>query len=319
VGVATVRATVESFNEIGAIWRGEVGRALKSGRVLVLLLLFLLFVGLALTVVGFFNHQINAQVDQAIAMGQGSAEAAQAQMLQQKKQFLSFVITDDEAMLEALTPLPLVLLVVFKLTLRFLPLLIALMGFDQLAAEVGPRSIRYLVVRVRRHSIVVGKFLAQATLFALLLAVATVMMVAVAKALNDDFAASQALLWTAKLYASSLAMALAYLALTTLCSSLVRSPPVALVLNIILLFVIWFVALVGEAFRFPGEVAAPNTLAMLKAESLWAWLRYASVWHFGQDLLHPYWQRFLTAGLMHVGFGLAFLGAAQLVMQRRDL
>ena len=49
------------------------------------------------------------------------------------------------------------LLVVFKLTLCFVPLFIALMGFDQLAGEVGPKSIRYLVVRVKRSSIILGQ------------------------------------------------------------------------------------------------------------------------------------------------------------------
>src|SRR5258707_878339 len=105
-------------------------------------------------------------------------------------------------MLDSLAAIPIVLLVVFKLTLRFLPLFIALMGFDQLAGEVGPKSIRYLVVRAKRSSMILGKLLSQVTLF---------------------------------------------------------------------------------------------------------------------DLLHPHWGRFLTAALVHVGFGLTFLGLAQLALRKRDL
>jgi ABC-type transport system involved in multi-copper enzyme maturation permease subunit len=306
---------MKDLQDIAAIWRGETRRALRSGRVLVLLILFLLFVGLALTVVGFVNHRLNQRLSQVGA----DLSQAQEQLAQGKRQFLSFFITDDEAMLDSLAALPLVLLVVFKLTLRFLPLFIALMGFDQLAGEVGPRSIRYLVVRVRRDDIILGKFLSQSTIFALLLTVCTVLMVLVARALNADFAAPDVALWTAKMLVSSFVLSLAYLSLTALCSALVRQGPVGLVLNVIGLFVIWFIALIGEAFRFPSEAATEGSLAMLKTESHLAWLRYLSVWHFGQDLLHPHWSRFLTAAAMHVGFGLTFLGLAQLALKRRDL
>lgn len=307
------------LQEIGAIWRGETKRALKSGRVLVLLILFMLFVGLALSIVGFVNHQLNREFDQRVAQMGGDAETAKQSLVEGKKQFLSFFITDDEAMLESLTALPLVLLVVFKLTLRFLPLFIAIMGFDQLAGELGPKSVRYLVVRVKRTSIILGKFLSQATIFGLLLTVCTVLMVLVARLINADFAATDVVLWTAKMLASSFVLSLSYLALTSLCSALVKQGSVGLVFNIIALFVIWFIALIGEAFRFPGEAVAEGSLAFLKTESWAAALRYLSVWHFGQDLLHPHWLRFLTAAAMHLGFGLVFLGLAQLALKERDL
>lgn len=306
------------LKEIAAIWRGEVTRALKSGRVVVLLILFVLFVSLALAVVGFINRQLNATFESQVAAAGADVSAAKEQLVQGKKQFLSTFITDDEAMLDSLATLPLVLLVVFKLTLRFVPLFIALMGFDQLAGDVGPKSIRYLVVRVQRNSIILGKFLSQATLFALLLSVCTVLMVVVARLLNPDFAAADVAVWTLKLIASSLVLALAYLALTTLCSALVRQGGVSLVLNVILLFVIWFVALIGEAYRLPGQ-AAQGTLDLVRDESAAGYVRYLSVWHFGQDLLHPHWGRFLTAGVMHVGFALVFLGLAEVAMRRRDL
>src|SRR3954471_7063573 len=107
---------MEDFQEIAAIWRGETRRALRSGRVLVLLILFLLFVGLALTVVGVFNHQINAKFDQQGAMAGADPVQAKAQLLAGKKQFLQTFVTEDEAMLDSLAAIPIVLLVVFKLT-----------------------------------------------------------------------------------------------------------------------------------------------------------------------------------------------------------
>lgn len=305
---------MEDFQEIGAIWRGETRRALKSGRVLVLLILFLLFVGLALTIGAGLSRMA-----ESITMGGAPSSATAAEDTGSRKQILQRLITDDPAMLDSLAAIPLLLLGVFKITLRFLPLFIALMGFDQLSGDVGNKSIRYLVVRVKRSSIILGKLLSQMTLFALLMSLCTVLMVMVTKILNPLFAPADVALWTGKLILSSLVLALAYLSLTALLSALVKQGGVSLVLNIIALFVIWFIALVGGWFRFPGEEVVPGTLSMVKPESLWAYFRYTSVWQYGDDLLHPHWGRFLTAALVHVGFGLVFLGLAHLALRRRDL
>lgn len=310
---------MQALSEIGAIWRGETRRALRSGRAVVLFILFLLFVGLALALVGFANYQINAKFEQQVTQAGADLIQAKAQLTNTKRTILQFFFTDDEAMLDSLAAIPVVLLVVFKLTLLFLPLFIALMGFDQLAGEVGPKSIRYLVVRVRRSSIILGKLLSQATLFALLMGTCTLLMVLVAKAINTDFAAGEVVLWILKLIIASMVLSLAYLALTALFSSLNKQGGISLVLNVIALFIIWFIAFIGELVRFPGEVAATSSLASLKQESALAYLRYASVWHFGEDLLHPHWSRFLTAALIHVGFGLVFLGLAHLALKRKDL
>lgn len=305
--------------EIIAVWRGETRRALKSGRVLVLLILFVLFVALALTIVGGFQHQANAQLEQQAAAAGADLSQAHSQMTEQKKSFLKYFVTDDEKMLDALAAIPLVLLVVFKITLRFLPLFIALMGFDQLAGEVGPKSIRYLVVRIKRTSIIFGKLLSQMTIFAMLLSLCTILMVVVAKVLNADFPAADAAVWTVKLILSSFVLSLAYLALTTLFSAITKQGGIALVLNVIALFLIWFVSLVAGFYRFPGEDAGTSVLAQFKPESWVAYLRYLSVWQFGDDLLNPEWSRALISGLVHVGYGLVFLGLAQLATRRRDL
>ena len=113
--------------------------------------------------------------------------------------------------------------------------------------------------------------------------------------------------------------ALAYLGLASLCSSLTRQTGVSLVLNVILLFVIWFVAFIGNIFRLPGEEASQGSLSQIKPESYWGYLRYGSVWNFGQDLLHPSFPRFASAALIHVGFALFFLGLAQLSLRHKDL
>jgi ABC-type transport system involved in multi-copper enzyme maturation permease subunit len=165
---------------------------------------------------------MNAKFEQQVAAAGADMSQAREQLVAGKKQFLQTFVTEDEAMLDSLAAIPIVLLVVFKLTLRFLPLFIALMGFDQLAGEVGPKSIRYLVVRVKRSSIILGKLLSQVTLFALLMSICTIMMVLVAKVLNPEFAAADVAIWTGKLIISSMVLSLAYLALTALFSSLTK-------------------------------------------------------------------------------------------------
>ncbi len=311
---------MDDIREITEIWRGEVGRALKGGRVIVLLILFLLFTGLALTIVGFLSHQATAQIQMsASSAGGGDAAIDSKQTLGAKKQFLSTFFTDDEQLLDALALMPLVLFVVFKLTMVFTPLFVALMGFDQISGEIGPKSIRYLVVRVKRSSILLGKFLAQATIASGLLVLCTVLMVGVAKALNDDFTFGAAALLLLKLSAVVVVFALAYLGLSSLCSAVTKQSGVSLVLNVIVLFVIWFMSSIGNACRLPGEEAAFGTLAQLKPESWMGYFRYASVWNFGQDLLHPAFARFASAGLVHLGFALFFLGLAHLALEARDL
>ena len=310
---------MDDIREIKEIWKGETGRALKGGRVIVLLVMFLLFTALALTMVGAINHQINAQVDQAVAAGQIDAVAAAKAAIENRKKFLSTFFTDDEPLLDWLSAMPLVLFVVFKLTMIFTPLFIALMSFDQISGEIGPKSIRYLVVRVKRSSILIGKFFAQATLASALLLLCTLLMVVVAKVLNDDFSAGAATLVGLKLGAVLLVFALAYLGLSSLCSSVTKQPGVSLLLNVILLFGIWSMAFAGSFFRLPGEEAAFGSIASLKPESWVGYVRFGSVWNYGQDLLHPEPARFLSAAMVHLGFALFFLGLAHLALRSRDL
>lgn len=309
--------------EIGVVWRGEVGRALKSGRVIVLLVLFSLFTGLALTTVGWL---VGKATEQALSKAKEQGlddEATQKLSIEAKKQFVSTVYSDnDEALTEVLLAIPVVLLIVFSFSMRFVPAFVALMGFDQIAGEVGPRSIRYLVVRTRRSSIMLGKLLAQFTVLGLLTLVAVGMMVAVARFTNaDDFSMAAAALAFVKLWSASMVLSVPYLALTSLCSILFRQSAVSLVMNLILLVCIWFLAFVGEAFLLPGEKVpeAAAAVGVMRAESPVAYARYLSVFHFASDLLHPHWQRFGAAGLAHLGYAMVFLGLGFVVLRRRDL
>jgi ABC-type transport system involved in multi-copper enzyme maturation permease subunit len=177
------------------------------------------------------------------------------------------------------------------------------------------------VVRVKRGSLVVGKFLTQLTLYAGLATVSVLTMTVVARVLNADFGTGDAALWFLKLILASIAFGLAYVGLTALCSSLVRTSAISLILNVIALFVLWVISFAGGSFfLLPDEKAAAGTMAaMLKTESAWGYLRYASIWHFEPNLLHPNWGVSVPALAVHVGFALVCLGAATVVLRKRDV
>jgi ABC-type transport system involved in multi-copper enzyme maturation permease subunit len=327
---------VGGLNEIGIIWRGELTRSLKSGRAVVLLVLFLLFTSLVLGFFALFSYGFSSnqekKFDEEIANSPYKDDLDPKKVAEQREKqkdtgstgFKKFVINalfadDDTALADMLLALPFMLLIVFKLTLMFLPLFITLMGFDQISGEISTKSIRYLVVRVRRSSLVLGKFLAQSSVLALLTFVAVGLMVLVPAIFDKNFGAAKAVPTFFRLWLVSMVFSLAYMALASMCSAMFRQPAVSLSINMIALFVIWAIALAGNFFQLPGQAASAMSLASYKTESVAAYLRYLSVWNYSGDLIHPAWQRFTGAGAAHLGFAMIFLAASYLVLRARDV
>lgn len=308
---------------------------MRSGRAVVLLLLFALFTALSLTVIGWLSYQINQSAEKSFQqqidsspykddLDPAKVKEQKAKILRdaedQKKKYASVLFSsDDQELGETLKKIPLVLLLVFKLTTIFLPLFIALMGFDQISAEIGPRSIRYLVIRARRSSIVVGKVLSQASLLALLTLLCVIAMCVVGKVVDPDFTVGAMFASMLKFWLIAVIFSTAYLALTSACSAAFRVPPISLAINLIALFVIWFVGLVGATFRPPGEVADTFSLSSIKPESYLAYVKYGSIWHYSGDLLSPDWARLAIACAAHLGFAGLLMGTAYILLRARDV
>lgn len=302
---------MEGLTQLGVLFGGEWRRTVRSARVVVLLLLFAMFTLLALLVVGAASNALDKQLGGQLAAGASPEAAAQA-MDQLRRGTIGFLFSDDTAAIEALAKIPLVVLVVFRLTLVFLPLYIALMGFDQLAGEIGPKSIRYLLVRASRSSILFGKFLGQAAVLIALVGVIDTAIFTYARITHPDFGTALALLTWFKLWVAAAVFSLAYLALTTLCSALFRSPAVSLVFNVVVLFAFWLMDAVGQHALFTAKMndAAPSAAAAV---------RYFSPSHYSANLLHPSLSHFAVSGAAFAGFALVFLLAAYAVMRERDL
>jgi ABC-2 type transport system permease protein len=292
---------LDGLKEIGVIWSAELRRAVRSGRTVVLLGLYGLFSALLLLVVGAITRSVRQQVEQ-VAATSGQEVDTSAALAEAQKGLLGFLFDNDAAMVEALSQLPMVVLVVFKLTLFFLPAYIVLMGFDQVSGEVGPRSIRYVTLRARRSSVLLGKFLTQATLLLGLVLVVDLAIFVYAKLSTPQFGFGLMALSLLRFWVAAVVYSLAYIALTTLCSTLFRSPGVSLVFNFIVLFAFWMVDVVA------GSLASPAS-----------YLRYLSPSAYSMNLLHPQVGPFALSALAYVGFALLFLGAAHLTLRTRDL
>lgn len=133
----------------------------------------------------------------------------------------------SEVIAKYLAECPTVLYFLLQGTLFFLPLLILLVGFDQIAGEIQHRSIRYSAGRGFRASLVTGKAIGVWAVIAVMIFVlhVTVWIVMLAQ---SDAPAKTILSWGIRVWLFCVAYAGAYAGLTSLVSSLFRTPIVAL-------------------------------------------------------------------------------------------
>ncbi len=294
---------MDGLKEIAVIWSAETRRAVRSGRVLVLLGLYSMFSVLVLLIVGAIANAIREEVTARLAESGNGDAAAAALSSEMKKSLLGALTSNDTALMEALSQVPIVVLVVFKVTLFFLPAYVALMGFDQVSGEVGPRSIRYITVRARRSSLLLGKVLVQASLLVGLVLVIDLGVFIYARITNPDFTFAALGLNLLKFWMAAIVFSLAYIALTAFCSSVFRSPAVSLVFNFILLFTFWLMDVVGQAYK----------------DGVLGFIRFLSPSYYSGDLLHPQLSQFGVSGAAYAGFAMLFLGGAYAVLRARDL
>ncbi|WP_323383080.1 ABC transporter permease [Myxococcus dinghuensis] len=296
---------MDGLKETVVIWGAELRRAVRSGRAMVLLGLYSMFSALVLLVVGWLASEVRAAVNARLAEAGAGGEEASARIAEEmRKGVLGFLTSNDTAMIEALAQVPVEVLLVFKITLFFLPAYVALMGFDQLSGEVGPRSIRYLTVRARRSSVLLGKFLSQASMLLGLVLIIDLAVFIYARIANPDFGFAAMSLNLLKFWLAAIVFSLSYVALTTLCSALFRAPAVSLVFNFIMLFVFWLMDTVGRAV---GE------------ESVLHFLRYLSPSYYAGNLLHPGLAQFGASGAAYAAFATLFIMCAYVTLRARDL
>src|SRR5262249_52488086 len=172
------------LGELGAVARLEWQRVRGSPRIVVLVLLYLLgcllFVLLLGTAARMLQQQFKAALD--------NPEAAQevASRLQLGLLGTLFDRTDPES-LKPLLKVPLIVFLGFRVSLFFVPVWVALLGFDSVSEELSTRSIRYLTLRAPRRTLVVGKFFTLSTVLVALLFLVNAALLAYARVGNPDF------------------------------------------------------------------------------------------------------------------------------------
>jgi ABC-2 type transport system permease protein len=253
------------------VWSAECRRTLRSSRVLALLALYVLIALVVILAAAFFWSLASqlGETQQLVSTG----------------------------------GMPLPILVAFYLSLFFLPLYVALMGFDQVSGELGPRSIRYLTVRARRSSVLLGKFLAQTTILLGLVWLLDLGLCLYTWVTTPGFGAADFGLNLLRFWMVSTVFSLAFLALTSFCSTLSPNPAVSLLINfsaLLISFLFWTTARLDEG----------NPLRLI---------RYLSPLRYSLRLLYPDAGDVAGAVVAYLVFTVLFLGGGLFILRERDL
>ncbi|MGA9525799.1 MAG: ABC transporter permease subunit [Myxococcaceae bacterium] len=309
---------MESIRDTGVIAGAELRRTVKSARIIVLFALYAMFSALVLLIVGSIAQSINEAARKQIEAAGADTQMAEEAFRQARSGMLGFMFDSDPAMLDALADVPLVILIVFKITLFFLPAYVAIMGFDQISGEVGPKSIRFLVGRASRSAVLFGKYLAQAAALVGLVLLVDLGIFIYAKASNPDFSLGLMFATLLKFWLAAIVFSLSYLALTTLCSTLFRTPAVSLVFNFLALFGFWLLNFIGS-FGVDREISAQGMPGPETITSPLAYIRFLSPSYYSTNLLHPDLGQFAVSAVAYAGFAAVFLFGAYAVLRARDV
>jgi ABC-type transport system involved in multi-copper enzyme maturation permease subunit len=276
--------------EVSLVARREVRRNLRSRKGLAMFSLFLLG-GAVPILVQMFVLRLQLNIN-GIESGSGGLDAELRRAALEKLY--------DAEIAEYLVACPAELLFLLRGTLFFLPLLVLIVGYDQLAGELQHGSLRYLLGRARRGALVWGKALG---IWAVIAAMVLVLHTAVwaATLWRGEAPAVLALSWGGRFWLFSVAQGASYVGLSALVSSLCRTPSVALV--------------VGAGVSFAMGLA--NTLCGLSESTrVLTWVFPGT---YEGLLVSPAPLRALGGMMLLVAWGAACVVVAAEIAHRRDL
>jgi ABC-type transport system involved in multi-copper enzyme maturation permease subunit len=284
-----------SAREVGLVAQRELLRNLRSAKGIAMFVLFFLGGAVPSVVEVLFFRIVNADTRE------DAPEELRRAMFEQVLASPKFIYSYDEATAKYLSHCPSsIFLFLFKGMLYVLPLMILMIGFEQLAGEIQHRSIRYVAGRARRSSIVVGKALGVwgvVSIMALVLHVTVWVVILVRGGEN----AGNVLSWGIRVWLFGVADAAAYVGLTALVSSWFRTPIVALFVGIALFFGLWLTSVI---------------LGAIKATQVAAW---AFPGTYERLLSSPEPMRVLGGCAALLAWGAVMVALTALVVERRDI
>lgn len=275
------------IREIHSIFFQELRIALRSKRALLTFGIVLLATVLSTTAA--IRVSKNKGTKMLTAFGQiGLEKNDKAKM----KNMLHKLLGEKRArVVEYRIQTPLLLSFMYLVAVIFFPFFVVMLTYDSIAAEVESGSIRFLLPRARRASIVMGKFLAHAALLLLLLVVGYLAILGTGMtAFQGPLAA-----WLQATFAMVLltwVVSVGYLGWSLLASSLVKRPFSALFLGVGGLLVMGILGSTSFNYLIPN--------------------------HYKLDMLGPpdiVWK----ASCVFLAMTVITVGAAIAALQRRDL
>ncbi len=278
-----------SAREVGLIARRELVRNLRSTKGIALTALFL---------IGGMVPRVLQTLFQRLTDGTGIHEMSSTAKQQLFRELLEKQY-GDAALARYLSGSPVLLYSLFSGTLTFLPLFILVIGFDQLAGEAQHRTLRYTAGRAQRASIVVGKALGIWGVVAVMVLVLHVTVWLFGLAQGES--ASAILAWGPRFWFLNVVAAAAYVGFTSLMSSLVRTPIVALFAGIGGGFVLWL---------------GYSVLGFFERTKLAVWAFPNNYEHL---LMSPDPLRVVSGMALLVGWGALCVAAASVVLARTDV
>lgn len=224
---------MDVFSEVGAVVGRELRRTFRSAKGIVLLILALLGgTGVTLALVKLEQFQKDKLGDVPTEQLRDARQAALTEAF------------GDPEMGRYLADAPAILLALLVLTVWLGPMLIALMGFDSISADLQHKTVRFWTVRIRRPSYFVGKVLGLWSVVSIVTLTMSVLtwLITVAR---GEAPLGEALSWGVRFWFASLPISAAWCGLATLVSSQFKTPILSLLVIFAAFFGVWLTYVIG--------------------------------------------------------------------------
>jgi len=275
---------------------------------------------LILTVLGggLFAHLL-AQSDSVRKQQMAEKGLSPEMLLEMKRQLLAVWFTNAKTG-EHVANAPLLLTVVFAVSLWFVPAIVLILGFDNIAGDLQHKSIRYWALRTRRWSYVAGKFFGLwATCSIVALAMHALIWIVVVARGEATF--GETIGWGFRFWLASVPIIGMWCGVSVFISSLFRWPILALLLTGGMFFTWWIIYISGWGPHLAAlqainaEHAGSDAVALPPPNAA----MYIFPNFHDRLVLSPVLSEMLLGLVISFGFSAACVAGGSLVVSRRDI
>lgn len=294
-----------SMREVGIVAQREILRNIRSTKGIAMFALFFLgglVPAVARLIIGRFAKDVPEEVIKA--------------------GFLKYLKGEygSDAVANYVSNAPRIIYFLFEGTLMFLPFLVLLVGFDQIAGEVQHRTLRYSAGRATRASIVVGKAVGMWAVIAVMVSFLHLTVWILSLVQGDGAGVFS---WGGRLLFFALFCASAYVGFSSLVSAFFRTPTVALFAGVGIGAVLWL------GYKTLGGIVGLAELAKNDSSVGWRvpeWLAKgaeSAQWLFPNRyeklLLQPDALSVITGIALFLLWGAVCVAGSSAIVARRDI